>query len=1061
MRTCVRWVLQALTCCGLAAVAGAAPADVPHANGSCWPGAVGTDPPNDPFYVDNWEYLSRIPDEIDKTRMHPSELALGSIGMSLDAAWQHTVGRDDVVIAVLDSGILWDYKDLVRKLYLNPGELPLPEGSSVKDKNGDGVFNIDDYAGDSRVGDRNGNGILDPGDLIQAFSNCRDDDGNGYVDDICGYDFFEGAHCGAVGGDNDPGDDVRFRHGTGIASNAAAETNNGLDDAGVCPRCRVLPVRVGDSFVVDANRFARGVVFAVNAGASVIGSALGSYNNTPSARQAVDFAYARGVPLIASAADEFSYHHNFPSVYGHAFYVNTIRFNHVDDFRKATTFWGISSCTNFGARVSVTVAGAGCSSGSTARLAGVAGLIESAAKDAGVGPLAAEEVYQILRMTADDLDNTSPDWGSLRYRAVKGFDTTYGYGRVNVLQAILAVKAGRIPPIADLATPDWFAIVSPAATPKVAVTGSIRIPRAVHATFALEYALGVEPRDDEFALLSGGSVTGAQEGVLGTLDFEKLPKPTGPAPTTRDEHDRYSVTVRLRVTDDRGLVAESRRSFFVLNDSSWMEFSPIYLGASGEASPVVADLDGDGRAEVILATADGAIRIFRWESGGVREQRLLLDPGRALAPMGAGKPLDAPNPRETIIREPVVADLLGRGELAIVAASRDGKVYAWNARGERLKGFPVSVRPGSSRPAAPTEILESGILSKPVLADLDGKRGKEIVVTALDGNVYAWRGDGKPLAGFPVAIVDRRTGLRSKLVSTPAVGDIDGDGRPEIVFGGNGVLKGLAAAYAIHADGNLHPRGPFLAGWDPAEVPLLRDTLLPTLATGVQMTPILVDVNGDGDMEVVLHGVTGSGIFLLDHRQGGPPAVLARYSIVPGADSELQGISFLASPGSPIVADTDGDGKLELYAPLLPLRMLTMVTNPGVPLDVPPALGGWELAPGAAATPSVPMIPSYPRRMEDLTLMAAPFAADVDGDGSPEILFGSGGYLLHAFKKAGGEAEGFPKFTGGWIFSAPAVGDLDGDGEPELVSATREGYLFVWRLRPSLPPRAAAAPTAR
>jgi hypothetical protein len=985
--------------------------------------------------------------------MHPSELALGSIGMSLDSAWQHTVGRDDVVIAVLDSGILWDYKDLVRKLYLNPGELPVPEGGNVDDRNGDGIFNIDDYEGDSRVGDRNGNGILDPGDLILAFSNCRDDDGNGYVDDISGYDFFEGTHCGVTGGDNDPGDDVRFRHGTGIAATAAAETNNGIEEAGVCPRCRVLPVRVGDSFVVDANRFARGVVFAVNAGASVIGSALGSYNNTPSARRAVDFAYDRGVPIIASAADEFSYHHNYPSLYGHAFYVNTIRFNHASDIKKATTFWGISSCTNFGARVSVTVPGTTCSSGSTARLTGIAGLIESAARDTGVGPLAAEEVYQILRMTADDLDNTSPDWGWLRYRATKGFDTNYGYGRVNALQAVLAVGTGRIPPIADLRTPDWFEIVSPAVTPRVAVTGTMRVPRAGRATFALEYALGVQPREDEFVLVAGGEVRGSKEGALGTLDFEKLPKPAGPAPATREDRDRYSVTVRLRVTDDRGLVAESRRSIFVLNDPSWMESFPLNVGVSGEASPVVADLDGDGRDEIILATSDGTLRILRWESSGVKEQRILLDSGLPLGTME--------NPRETLIREPAVADISGRGEMAIVAASREGKVYAWNARGERLKGFPVSVRPGSSRRASPTQLLETGILSKPVLADLDGRRGKEIIVTALDGSVYAWRGDGKALAGFPVAVDDKRTGRRSKLVSTPAVGDIDGDGRPEIVFGSNGVSKGLAAAYAIHADGNLHPGGPFLAGWDPIEVPLLRDVLLPTLATGVQMTPVLVDVNGDGDMEVILHGVTGSGIFLLDHRPGGAPAVLARYSLEPGPASELQGTSFLASPGSPIVVDTDGDGEMELYAPVLPFRMLTMSTNPGVPIDVAPALGGWLVRPGPSATPSVPMIPSFPRRMEDLTILAAPFAADVDGDGSQEILMGSGGYLLHAFKKAGGEAEGFPKFTGGWIFSAPAVGDLDGDGRQELVSVTREGYLFVWRLRQASPSRLAAAPRGR
>jgi hypothetical protein len=107
------------------------------------------------------------------------------------------------------------------------------------------------------------------------------------------------------------------------------------------------------------------------------------------------------------------------------------------------------------------------------------------------------------------------------------------------------------------------------------------------------------------------------------------------------------------------------------------------------------------------------------------------------------------------------------------------------------------------------------------------------------------------------------------------------------------------------------------------------------------------------------------------------------------------------------------------------------------------------------------MIPSYPRRMEDLTLMGAPVAADVDGDGTQEILLGSGGYLLHAFKKAGGEAEGFPKFTGGWIFSAPAVGDLDGDGRKELVSVTREGFLFVWRLPKGLLARAISAPRVR
>src|SRR5213075_1389127 len=116
------------------------------------------------------------------------------------------------------------------------------------------------------------------------------------------------------------------------------------------------------------------------------------------------------------------------------------------------------------------------------------------------------------------------------------------------------------------------------------------------------------------------------------------------------------------------LTAESRRSFFVLDDPDWMEF-PLSLRASGEAAPVVADLDADGRDEVILATSDGTVRILKWNPTGFREQRALLDLGSRVGEM--------PTPRETVFREPAVGDILGRGEPAIVVASREGKVYAF------------------------------------------------------------------------------------------------------------------------------------------------------------------------------------------------------------------------------------------------------------------------------------------------------------------------------------------------------------------------------------------------
>ena len=67
---------------------------------------------------------------------------------------------------------------------------------------------------------------------------------------------------------------------------------------------------------------------------------------------------------------------------------------------------------------------------------------------------------------------------------------------------------------------------------------------------------------------------------------------------------------------------------------------------------------------------------------------------------------------------------------------------------------------------------------------------------------------------------------------------------------------------------------------------------------------------------------------------------------------------------------------------------------------------------------------------------------------SVETLVGGITGIVRAFRGDGGEADGFPKFTGGWTFSAPAAGDIDGDGRPEIASITREGYLFVWELAP-------------
>src|SRR5437588_4433177 len=376
-------------------------------------------------------------------------------GQPVHTAWQTTTGRPDVAIAVLDSGILWNdaskMVDLRNKVRLNTGELPLPEvaatstdsslasscagydkagnggatdpntgahTSSKYDANDDGIVNLADYACDPRVHVASGptsprhgpNGTMTPEDLIIAFGNCQidssthlilgctpgqhfDNDHNAFANDIAGWDF--------VDNKNNPYDDVQYGHGSGEARDSTAEANNGsTTNVGTCPNCMVLPLRVGESFIADVNRFAQAVLYATDtqpqpggqqSGVYVVQEALGTLNNSTLARDALAYAYNHGVAVIASAADEAAEHHNQPGALPHAIVVNAIEgpsdIEGVPVTNELPSYLQIDGCTNFGTRIDLSVPATSCSSEATGKSAGVAGLVYSAALNACGAPL--------------------------------------------------------------------------------------------------------------------------------------------------------------------------------------------------------------------------------------------------------------------------------------------------------------------------------------------------------------------------------------------------------------------------------------------------------------------------------------------------------------------------------------------------------------------------------------------------------------------------------------------------------------------------------------------------
>ncbi|MEC9073408.1 MAG: S8 family serine peptidase, partial [Myxococcota bacterium] len=461
-----------------------------------WPNAPDEDPclaiPNDGGFQGQWNLWSFVPgphmpdhcpdwmreDWTGNPDFRQEEIALGT-GIHADRAWQVTPGDRRAIVAVLDSGVYWDNQDLVNKYYLNKGELggclpPAVEGADDFDTDGSGWFDIRDYAAGAdspeaalEEWDTNGNGMLDPQDLLQKCSDGVDDDGNGYIDDISGWDFFAD--------DNDPYDDNRFGHGNGEARDSVSEGNNDKGDIGVCPNCTALMVRAGDSFVVDVNEFAQSVIFAVDSGASVIQEALGSLNNTPFSQQAIDYAYDNNVVVIASAADELSYHHNFPGTNNHTVYVHAIQYDGASA-DNSTTFLNFNNCTNYGMQLLLSTPGNGCSSEAVGITAGHAGLIYSAGLKVNLDPpLSAEELKQILTLNVDDI-NVNPDGSDeSKFVSAEGWDWHFGYGRNNARKTVDAVVEGRIPPEVDIVTPLWFEVLYPDTTPTVDITGRLNL----------------------------------------------------------------------------------------------------------------------------------------------------------------------------------------------------------------------------------------------------------------------------------------------------------------------------------------------------------------------------------------------------------------------------------------------------------------------------------------------------------------------------------------------------------------------------------------------------------
>lgn len=334
--------------------------------------------PNDEFYYKQW-YLSN-----DGTIQPSGGRVASKIGADINIlkAWEIQKGSSDLIIAVLDSGIMENHPDIKNRIWINKGEIP---------------------------------------------DNGRDDDGNGYIDDYKGWSFSYK--------NNNPFDG--FGHGTNIASVIGASTNNIIGFAGVDQNARIMNCKnLSDDNYGEYAWWAKSIKYAVDNGANVINMSEGGDDYSKTLKTSVEYALSQNRIIVAAMMNRGDDRDYYPASFEGVFAIGA---TDTDDNRCTRFSWGGGSC--WGSHIGVVAPGnkiygldyedfnnydiywSGTSQ-STAIVSGLSSLL--LAQDNSRSP---NDIMNIIKYTAVDLVGDPRE-------DKPGWDKYYGYGRVDAFNAL-------------------------------------------------------------------------------------------------------------------------------------------------------------------------------------------------------------------------------------------------------------------------------------------------------------------------------------------------------------------------------------------------------------------------------------------------------------------------------------------------------------------------------------------------------------------------------------------------------------------------------------------------
>jgi len=452
------------------------------------------------------------------------------------------------------------------------------------------------------------------------------------------------------------------------------------------------------------------------------------------------------------------------------------------------------------------------------------------------------------------------------------------------------------------------------------------------------------------------------------------------------------IAVNTAALLDEGLAERCKYRYFVTSVDEWMNEGPssdtllawttlsylapwpISVGPSIQiySALTITDSENDGEKELFAVGKNyAAIWGFRWHGepilSGESTDPFFVTSWQDSLPSGLG-----------MWSSPAAGEVFpGESHILINDRSDPSKLHLVNSlTAEEPAGWPVS-----------TSISSMGT---PVMADLDGDGQLELLNPTHTG-LEVWRADGSEyLPGSGGIFAQFEEGMTGTLWGSPSVGDIDGNGEPDIVMGFGKDTLNNGTLYVFDNNGNVLPGWPLrIANFD---------------FTNVNAT--LANFDSDtNDLEILAVAYRG-GTYIIDDNgeifDGWP----------------LPAFNQLFYECHTAAADFDGDGICE--------AVVGGVDKIGVFHPDGTALPGWPISTdGTTETIGNPVI------------------ADIDGDGMWDIICAMC-KKIYAYDIYGQSLPGFPLVMGDLCSGSPNVCDLDGDGNMEIAAGCFDSRIYVW-----------------